>query len=407
MMLNSHANNLSSKDKKDIFELALFGGEPLFSKIKSTSNLFRPKESDFFKYAKTIFETRRLSNNGELVQLMERRLCEIHQVNNCIAVCNGLWALVMTLKSIALEGKSEVIMPSLTYRRMADVTAWVKLTPNFCDVNKNTLGISRQNVEPLINNNTAAIIAAHPMVNLSDITSLVELAKEKNIPLLFDSVEAAYASYNGKMLGSFGRAEIYSMHASKFLNGFEAGYITTNDDDLAKNLRIMRGFGFNNPDNVEMLGLNAKLNELHAAMALASLDSIDSQIEKNKLRYLLYKSELSKVKGLELVNYDESEKRSYKTILIKLNQDWGISRDDTIKLMHKENMLVRPYYCPPLHTKKTHYKVIFDSLPNTEIMKDEYILMPCGEFVSEDDIIKIVNFLNFVSDNSKEIKSKL
>ena len=215
--------------KKNISDLAIFGGSPVFSKIRSTSNLFKPDQDNFFKYAKVIFESRRLTNNGELVQQMEQRLTELHQVKHCVAVCNGLWALIMTLKCIAILGKTEVIMPSLTYRRMADITAWLNLTPHFCDVDINTLGMKPEIVEPLINENTAAIICAHPMVHLSDINGMLALAEKHSLPIIFDSVEAAYASYSGKMIGSFGNAEIYSMHASKFLNGFE--YIKPEDED--------------------------------------------------------------------------------------------------------------------------------------------------------------------------------
>lgn len=408
MMQNLRANKTEiSPFKNAVAELAVFGGKPVFSKIRSTSNLFKPNPDDFFKYAKVAFEKRWLSNNGELVQQLEKRLSELHQVKHCITVCNGLWALIMTLKCIAIPGRTEVIMPSLTYRRMADITAWLNLTPHFSDVDGKTLGMTPEVIKPIINENTAAIIAAHPMVNLSDIDGILKLAQEKNIPVMFDSVEAAYASHNGKMIGSFGSAEIYSMHASKFLNGFEAGYITTNDDVLADKLKLMRGFGFRGPDNVEMLGLNAKLNELHAAMTLASLDGLEGQVEKNKQRYFKYKQELQNIKGIELVEYNEKEKRSFKTILIKISDEFGISRDDLIKLMHKENMLVRPYYSPPLHAKKTQYKTITGDVKNTDVLKTNHMLMPCGEFVSESDIEEIAEFLRFIQKNAQEIKGKL
>jgi len=393
--------------KKNISDLAIFGGSPVFSKIRSTSNLFKPDQDNFFKYAKVIFESRRLTNNGELVQQMEQRLTELHQVKHCVAVCNGLWALIMTLKCIAILGKTEVIMPSLTYRRMADITAWLNLTPHFCDVDINTLGMKPEIVEPLINENTAAIICAHPMVHLSDINGMLALAEKHSLPIIFDSVEAAYASYSGKMIGSFGNAEIYSMHASKFLNGFEAGYITTNDDELADKLKLMRGFGFRGPDNVEILGLNAKLNELHAAMALASLDNLELQIERNKKRYFKYKQELESLEGIDLVEYNENEVRSFKTILIRFNDKWNIPREETIRIMHKENMLVRPYYSPPLHAKKTEYTTITGDVSNTNILKQSHLLMPCGEFVSEQDIEDITAFLRFIGKNSAEIKNRL
>ncbi len=402
-MQNLPENNIKQK----ISDLAVNGGVPLFRKIRSTSNLFKPEEADFFKYSKVIFESRRLTNNGPLVQLMEERLAKLHEVKHCIAVCNGLWGLIMCLKVLAIKGRTEVIMPSLTYRRMADIAAWVKLTPHFCDVDITTLGMKPEFVEPLINKNTAIILAAHPIVNLTDIDGMVSLANKHNIPIVFDSVEAVYASYKGKMLGSFGEAEVFSMHSSKFLNGFEAGYITTNNNVLAEQLKLMRGFGFEGPDNVRVFGLNAKLNEIHAAMALACLDKVEEQVERNRKRYLVYKKYLKGLKGIELVEYKEDESRSFKTIIVKFNENWKLSRENTIKIMHKENMLVRPYYAPPLHLKKTSYKTIAGNMNNTLKLMDNHMLMPCGEFVDEDDIIRIAGFLKFIEENAEEIKSSL
>jgi dTDP-4-amino-4,6-dideoxygalactose transaminase len=406
MMQNLRVNNiLASYNKKTISDLALFGGNPVFEEIKSTANLVRPDEKNFFNYAKTIFETRRISNNGSLVHQLEKRLAELHQVKHCVTACNGLWALILTLKAIMLSGKTEVIMPSLTYRRLAFVAAWVNLTPHFCDVDFKTMAMSPEFVEPCINENTAAILAAHAIITPCDINGLTKLAEKYKIPIMFDSVEAVYATNDSIPIGSFGEAEIFSIHSSKLINGFEGGYITTNNDILAEKLRVMRGFGFSFVDHVSTLGVNAKLNEIHAAMALASLDDLEDQVKRNKKRYYKYKEELQKIDSLQLIEYDEVERRGFKNIIVKLNEKWPISRDETIKLMHAEKMLVRPYYSPPLHLKKAGYQTIIGDMTNTMKLKDNHMLMPCGEFVDESDIEKIILFLKFIENNANEIKT--
>lgn len=395
--------------KKSVSDMAFFGGQPVFDEIKSTSNLVRPSEDGFLNYCKTIFETRRISNNGDLVQQFEKRLCELHNVEHCIATSNGLWSLIMLLKAIKLKGKTEVIMPSLTYRRLADVAAWVKLTPHFCDVELKTMAISRETIEPCINDNTAAIVAVHSIVTPCDIDGISQLAKEKNIPLMFDSVEAVYATHKGKPIGGFGEAEVFSTHASKLINGFEGGYITTNNSELAEELGLMRKFGFIDVDTVGMLGINAKLNEIHAAMALAALDDLEAQVERNKKRYHKYKELLSDFSAVDLVEFaeEEGERRAFKVIVVRLNEAWGLSREDTLKIMHAEKMLVRPYYAPPLHMKKAGYKTITGDMTNTDQLKDNHMLMPCGAFVSEEDVEKAASFMKFVHGNLSEIKQRL
>ena len=120
--------------RRNGLELAIFSGTPVFSTIRSTSNLVRPNIEDFLAYARRSFEQRRLTNNGPAVVELEQRLAALHETPHCVTFCNGLWGLVLCAKQLALAGRSEVIMPTMTYRRLADIAAWVGLTPHFCDV---------------------------------------------------------------------------------------------------------------------------------------------------------------------------------------------------------------------------------------------------------------------------------
>jgi len=394
--------------EKDVYSnLALFGSAPIFSTIRSTSNLVRPDIERFFSYVKKSFDSRWLTNNGPMVRELEKRLAQLHQTKYCVAFCNGLWGLVLCMDQLALPEKKEVIMPAMTYRRLADIAAWVKLTPYFCDIDEETLGASVATVKACITSETALILIAQPIVNICDMVGLTELAAKHNIPILFDSVEAAYASYKGKMIGSFGHAECFSMHASKLLNGFEGGYMTTNDYEFAETIKKIRAFGFSGQDKVEVHGLNAKLNEIHAAMALASLDDLESQVDRNRERYHVYCELLEPIKGLEIVKYDETERRGFKNILVKLNDQWPISREDTLDILHAENMLARPYYSPPLHTKKTDYDTIKADLPVAELLTEKYLLLPSGEFVSTEDIQAITSLLSFLQDYGEQLKIPL
>src|SRR5579859_5767764 len=171
--------------------LAIFSGKPIFDIPKSTSNLVQPDKQRFLNYVKEVYDdTSRLSGLDRITAQLEKRLSEEHGVKYCIAACNGLWGIVMSIYASRIEGRSEIIMPSLTYRRMADIAAWLKMVPHFCDVDYATLGMKAAHVRSCINENTALILAPHPIVNLCDIDGLISLSKEYRIPILFDSVEA-------------------------------------------------------------------------------------------------------------------------------------------------------------------------------------------------------------------------
>ncbi|GAA4976090.1 DegT/DnrJ/EryC1/StrS aminotransferase family protein [Algibacter aquimarinus] len=388
-------------------KLAFFGNSPAFEKPKSTSNLIKPDMDKFLSYIKPYYDNEDLAEDNLLIQKLENRLATIHGSKYCIAVCNGLWGLVLAINELKIKNKTEIIMPSLTYRRMADIAAWLKMIPHFCDVEIKTFGISPRSVENCINDNTALILAPHPIVNLCDIEGLLNVAKKHNLPILFDSVEASYACFKGKPIGSFGDAEVFSVHASKFLNGFEGGYITTNNLDLAKRIKAARNFGINHNQNVITLGINGKMISPHAAMTMACLDLLDNQIEKNKERFYRYKELLKKVKGIDLVEYNLVERRSFKNILVKLNNFWPYNREETLVFLQKENMVVRPYYYPPLHKKKAIYPTIIGEIKNAELLMNDFMLLPCGEFVSLEDIETIVEYLIYLENNFISIKEAI
>jgi dTDP-4-amino-4,6-dideoxygalactose transaminase len=393
--------------KNNLNELAIFGGARLFATPKPTSNLVRPDFEKFFGYSRTFIEQHQYTN-GSLVKLLEQRLAEFHRVEHCVAFSSGFWALALAIKALALKGKDEIVMPSFTYRRMADIAAWTKLKPHFCDVEEATLANSAATVRPCINDNTALILGVHPIVNFCDIDGLTALAKEKNIPLLFDSVESVYESYNGKKIGCFGAAEIFSMGASKLVNGFEGGYITTNDANLARQLSLMRDFGFQGQDKVAVSGgLNARLNEVHSAMALAGLDDLEDQVIRNRDRYHTYQRLLARLDGIRLLEFDESQRPGYKNIVVEVLKDWPLSRDDTVSVLNAEMILARAYYTPPLHRKRMAYPYITAELPVTDRLAERLILPPCGHLVSNEDIAYIVELLKFMRDHAVEITQRL
>lgn len=394
--------------KISVDELAIFGGTSLFATPKSTSNLQQPNFEKFMGYSRLFFDQHQYTNNGPNVKLLEQRLAAFHQTEFCITFCSGFWAIALAISALALKGKTEIVMPSLTYRRMTDIAAWVKLKPHFCEVEPATLAMSATTVRPCINENTALILGVHPIVNFCDIDGLVVLAKEKKIPLLFDSVESVYESTYGGKVGGFGNAEIFSLHASKFLNGFEGGYITTNDASLARQLALMRGFGFGGVDNIVVSGgMNAKLNEIHAAMALACLDSVDEQVSRNRQRYYTYRRLLAAIPGIRLLEFDENHRTGYKNIVVELLDEWPLTRSDTINILNAEKILARAYYSPPLHLKPMAYGHVPAILPVTDRLAERFLNLPCGHLVSDDDITNIVMILENIWTNANQIRCRL
>jgi dTDP-4-amino-4,6-dideoxygalactose transaminase len=284
---------------------------------------------------------------------------------------------------------------------MADIVSWIGRIPHFCDVDLHTLANSAQTVQPCVNEKTALIIGVHPVGGHCDVGGLTRLGQERGIPVIFDSVESVHEVFLGKPVGSFGTAELFSIGASKLINGFEGGYITTNHGDLADVLRRKRrGCG-------PGLGLTVPLPDIHAAMALASLDDLPNQLLRNQQRFSIYQKELAKISGLRLVEQNLLTEPSYKNIVMEVLDDWPFSRDQTVQLMNAERMLARSYYCPPLTHKPMSYPHIALDLPHTDTIAQRYISLPCGHLVSIEDIRIITDFLAYIQLHAKDILEKM
>jgi dTDP-4-amino-4,6-dideoxygalactose transaminase len=383
---------------------SVFGEKPLFAEAKPTGNLYRPNIERFLGYSRVFYENKHYSD-GDLGRVLDSRLAEFHAVERAVSVNSGFWGHVMAMSALALPGRQEIIAPAFGYRRTDDMIAWAGYIPHFCDVDPETLGLSVDTINTALNDNTALILAPHPMVNCCDAKGIEDFGRAHGIPVVFDSVEAAYRTCQGARIGGFGDAEVFSMHSTKLLNAFEGGYITTNNGRLAALLDNLKRFGSADEDNVNAgKGLNAKLSEVHAAMALASLDEVDEQVVLNRRKYDLYVAGLRNIDGLKIVEHKESERPDYRLIVVRIGGAWPLSRENTLRFLQAENALARPYYSP-LNHKDAEYPRICPNLPVTEAIFRDFMVLPCGTHVSEDDVEEIIDLLARIRQHGSEQKS--
>lgn len=392
--------------KTSIEDWAYFGGGKVFDKFRTTMNLAVPDEKLFYENMRQTFEAGQFSNNGPNLKRLEEELAAFHQVKHCIAFCNCFTGMYMALRHLGLPGKNEVVMPSLTYRRMSDIVRWAGYLPRFCDVDEKNLAISPRTAEKHINENTALMLAPHPITNLCDIDGMEELSARTGVPLFFDSVEACGASHNGKPVGGFGKAESFSLHASKVLNASEGGYITTNDPEFANILRMSRAFGFSGVDTISCLGANAKMNEMHAALALSCLAKYDGQMEENKRLHLAYQENFKDVPGVSIIDYNREERRNWKSLLLRLEDSWPLTRTETLALLNAENIHARPYYAPPQH-QQCPEQAGRANLPVTEKLAQNHMILPFGSTVSLNDAYVISRIFKDMRDQAAELQGKM
>ncbi|HSW02339.1 MAG TPA: aminotransferase class I/II-fold pyridoxal phosphate-dependent enzyme [Sedimentisphaerales bacterium] len=356
-----------------------------------------------------VLDRRWLSNGGPYVRELERRVADLAGVRHCLAMCNGTVALEIAIRAMGFGG--EVIVPSFTFVATAHSLRWQGITPVFCDIDPRTHTIDPARVESLITPRTTGILGVHVWGRPCDVESLEEIARRHRLGLLFDAAHAFACSHRGRMVGSFGDAEVFSFHATKFVNSFEGGAIVTNDSDLAARVELMRNFGFAGYDRVVSLGMNGKMNEVCAAMGVTSLESLDGFVEINRRNYEQYRRELADAPGLEVAVYDDADRSNYQYVAVTVDGErLELSRDDFVRILAAENVMARRYFYPGCHRMEPYRSEDPDAyrrLPHTEILTSRVMCLPTGTSVSSEAVSTICHVLRLAAANHRELRCLL
>jgi dTDP-4-amino-4,6-dideoxygalactose transaminase len=398
----------STLPKTTLGDLALFGGRPAFADILHVG---RPNVGDqdrFQRRVADLWQRRWFTNNGPYVREFEQKLTELLGVKHCIPVCNATVAMELAIRALDLRG--EVIVPSFTFVATAHALQWQEITPVFCDINRATHNLDPGRIEQMITPRTSGIIGVHIWGRPCDVEALSGLARRHKLKLLFDAAHAFGCSLGSRMVGSFGEAEVFSFHATKFFNTFEGGAIATNNDELAAKIRLMKNFGFNGYDNVIYIGTNGKMTEICAAMGLTELESMDDFIATNRKNYYAYREGLEGIPGVTLTRYDEAERCNFHYIIIEIDEAAGLGRDQLIAALHAENVLARRYFFPGCHRMEP-YRSFFPHagllLPETERLTARVASLPNGSSVGAAEVRTICSLIRFILGHGPEIQREL
>lgn len=338
-----------------------------------------------------IFERRWFTNGGELVQQLEKLLCNHLGVRHCIPVSSATLGLQLACR--ALEITNEVILPAFTFIASAHAVCWEGATPVFADIDPQTHSICPESVRSLVTKNTTAIMGVHLWGNPCNVEKLQKIADAHKLKLLFDAAHAFHCKHNGKMVGNFGDCEVFSFHATKFFNTFEGGAIATNNDQLAEKIRLLKNFGFAGRDRVIHLGINAKMSEVAAAMGISMFGCISDISEKNRANYQAYHARLAKLPGFELFSLDHVETTNWQYVVAEIDEaKFGCSRDEVLESLIANKVLAKRYFFPGCHNLEP-YRDQFEKsgrqLVHTDFLCNRVLCLPTGNSLKTNDLAEI------------------
>lgn len=307
---------------------------PLLPDIEKVSN--RMKE---------IWESRWITNNGDQHKQLEKELTKHLRAKNISIFSNGTLALILGLK--ALEVKGEVITTPFTFPATLQAVDWNGLTPVFCDIEKETLNIDANQIESLITNKTSAILAVHVFGNPCDVKKIQTIADKYNLRVIYDGAHAFGTQIKWRSVSSFGDMTMFSFHATKLFNTVEGGALVYNNENLKEKLESLKNFGLRGSEEVILSGMNAKLNEIQAAIGLEVLKLVENERKRREEIKKVYEENLKSIDGIRIITTLEGENNSFQYFVIEIDEEkYGMSRDYLHEELKKYNIFTRRYFNP-------------------------------------------------------------
>jgi dTDP-4-amino-4,6-dideoxygalactose transaminase len=328
--------------------------------------------------------------NGPFVRELEARAAEYLGVRECVAVASCTAGLMLLLRASDLTG--DVILPSFTFAATAHAVAWNGLHPVFADVDPSTLTLSPESVRRAMGVRTSAIMATHVFGTPCDVEELEDLACRDGIKLFFDAAHAFGSLRNGVPVGRFGNGEVFSLSPTKVVVAAEGGIIATDDDVLAERCRIGRDYGNPGDYDCRFVGLNARMSEVHAAIALNSLEGLDERIERRNELVALYREALSGVQGISFLGLGTSDRSTYKDLTIMVDPAaFGSDADGLGEALSSVGIETRRYYSPPVHTMEAYRRLSGSNgaLPVTEEAARRTLTLPLWTDMTQAHVARV------------------
>ncbi|MFC7431125.1 MULTISPECIES: DegT/DnrJ/EryC1/StrS family aminotransferase [unclassified Agrococcus] len=358
-----------------------------FDAPRYVSQPMLPDLDDYVDDLRSMWESRTLTNLGPFHRRFEAALQERIGMGHVSVWSNGTNALLGALMALDLRG--EVVVTPFTFPATVHAIAALGLEPVFADVDPVTMTISPASVADRVTERTSAIVATHIYGTPCDVDALDAIAREHDLRIVYDGAH------------SFGRARpvfpdgdavlgdvtMLSFHATKLFHSVEGGALIARDPEVDRRLRRSRNFGIASEDEVEGVGLNGKMSELHAAMGLRVLEMLDGEILQRRRLGEVYERRLSGIEGLRIV---AGLGPSAQYLVLRVDRDGAVDRDAVHAALRERNVVSRRYFHPLCSVIAPYDRLpSARDLPNAERAADECLALPFHGGLTTDDVERI------------------
>ena len=340
------------------------------------------------KYVMEVLESGMLAQ-GPKVAALEEKFTNLCGVKHAIATSSGTTALHIALLAHGIGPGDEVITTPFTFIASANSILFTGAKPVFVDIEEDTFNIDPEQIEQAITPKTKAILPVHLYGYVCDMKAIGEIAKKHNLVIIEDACQAVGAEFQGQVAGSFGTGT-FSLYATKNIMSGEGGMITTDDDHIAEQCKLLRSHGMQVRYYHDMLGYNFRMSDLHAAIGLAQFDRLESFTEKRQYNAQYLNDHLNTVMTPQV-------KPGYKHVWHQytIRIDGERDRDAAIETLTQAGIGTGVFYPVPVHQQGYIKDMIGEqSFPVSEMLAKEVISLPVHPQVSQADLDTIVREVN-------------
>jgi dTDP-4-amino-4,6-dideoxygalactose transaminase len=352
----------------------------------NVTKTFLPDFEEYTRILKLAWDKAWITNNGILVQELENKLQRYLGVNHLLFCGNGTIVLQMALKGLNIT--REVITTPFSYVATTNALIWEGCTPVFVDINPHSFCIDVNKIEAAITERTEAILATHVYGLPCDVEAIESIAREYNLWVIYDGAHAFGTEYLNKPLLSYGDISTCSFHATKLFHTVEGGCIICHDEELLRQLVLLRSFGHIG-DEYFNVGINGKNSEFHAAMGLANLPHVEAIVQKRKVIHCLYK-ELLQQYSIKFLSFDGTKVNfNYAYFPVIFSSEKELL--NVQKALIQNNIYPRRYFYPSLNTLP--FLASTNACPVSEDISKRVLCLPLYPDLIEEDVRQIASII--------------
>ncbi|MFZ2784337.1 MAG: DegT/DnrJ/EryC1/StrS family aminotransferase [Sediminibacterium sp.] len=343
-------------------------------------------KSELLNAYNSVFESNWFINGNHLATF-EQEYAKFNQVSYSVGVSNGLDALFLSLRALEIAKGDEVILPSNTYIASALAISYLDAIPCFVEPNVATYNLDPLNIEKAITSRTKAIMPVHLYGQSCEMEAIMSIANKHNLFVVEDNAQSHGAAYKGKLTGSWGHANGTSFYPGKNLGALgDAGAITTDDEEVARRIRLLRNYGSEKKYFNEEVGYNMRLDELQAAFLSVKLKHLFKWTEQRREIAEWYNQLLKGIGDIVLPEIAEHATHSFHLYVVRTNY-----RDNLQKYLSDNGVQTLIHYPVPIHLQKAYLHLRFKKgdFPIAEMLADTSLSLPLWPGMNKDMVTQI------------------